>query len=186
MDYFTSDWHLGHSAIIRLAQRPFATVEDMNSYIEYMALKGKKKGDSIYFIGDMGNDKKVIEHVLSEIKRRKIQFYWILGNHDNKLPLTRYRKYCADIQYARTIKRYHVKTYLHHFPCTTWDGSFRNSYHLYGHVHNGSHELERMGQKMTGKALNVNLEFHDYEMWTWNEIVSFMATREDNWDIIEF
>jgi hypothetical protein len=37
---------------------------------------------------------------------------------------------------------------------------------------------------MTGKALNVNLEFHEYEMWTWDEIVSFMATREDNWDII--
>lgn len=184
MDYFSSDWHLGHSAIIGLGKRPFANVDDMNQHIKHQVLSGKRRGDSIYFLGDMGTDKLFIEALLEKLRKSHVQFHWILGNHDNTLPLSRYKDMVTWMGQAKTIKRDHVKTYLHHFPCMTWDSSFLNSQHLYGHIHNGSAELERMGQKMEGKALNVNLEFHNYRLWTWDEIETYMKTRGDNWDMI--
>ena len=40
-------------------------------------------------------------------------------------------------------------------------------------------------RRWKGKALNVNLEFHNYRMWTWDEINEYMKTRGgDNWDMI--
>lgn len=185
MDYFSSDWHIGHEAVIRLGSRPFANIQEMNQYIEHMALSGKKKGDAIYFLGDLGNDKQAIGALLENIKKHKIAFHWILGNHDGKLPLTTYLPLCTSIQQARTIKREHVVMYLHHTPCLTWDGSFRNSYHLYGHVHEGSAELVGVQERMGGKSLNVNIEFNGYEMWILPEVFAYMESRPSNWDVIE-
>jgi len=185
MDYFTSDWHIGHRCIIGLSKRPFKDVAEMNAYISDMVLNTAHRGDSIYFMGDIGVDKDAILALLQRIHRAKIEFHWILGNHDDALPLTTYAPYCASIGQARTLHRKEGHIYLHHFPCVVWNNSFRNSYHLYGHVHAGSAEVDRMGQKMGGKSLNVNLEFHDYRMWTMDEVKAYMANQPDNWDIIK-
>ena len=182
MDYFSSDWHLGHRHIITMGKRPFTTVEEMDEYIEQMVFDTCKRNDAIYFLGDLSFNTTLAEQFLQKIQKRKIQFHWILGNHDEKLPINRLQQYCASVSARRVIKR--EKTYIHlcHFPQLIWTGSFRNSFHLYGHVHKGSFELNELKRRAEGKCLCVNLEFHNQKMLTLHDIFDYMETREDNWD----
>ena len=81
MIWWTADLHLGHKAIIKMQNRPFADVEEMNETIiaNYNARVGKN--DKVYILGD-------ITHHLTEEEARKIikrlngVKHLIIGNHD--------------------------------------------------------------------------------------------------------
>lgn len=80
MNFFTSDWHLGHKNIIRFCQRPFDDVDHMN----WMLIKNTNKlcgpNDDLYFLGDacMGS----IDFSLSLISSINCRVHLIPGNHD--------------------------------------------------------------------------------------------------------
>jgi len=50
--WFTADFHLGHTIIIRYCSRPFATVEDMDQAIVERLNASVKPNDVLYFLGD--------------------------------------------------------------------------------------------------------------------------------------
>ena len=52
--YVTSDWHIGHKAVIEFSNRPFKSVEDMHRVLinNYNSTVGTH--DICYFLGDMG------------------------------------------------------------------------------------------------------------------------------------
>jgi calcineurin-like phosphoesterase family protein len=52
MDWFSSDWHLGHENIIRICDRPFSSVEEMDKTIMGNMLSVMKRKDTLYFLGD--------------------------------------------------------------------------------------------------------------------------------------
>ena len=64
MIYFTSDLHFGHSNIIKLCNRPFATVEEMDRALMEGWNKKVKKCDTVYIIGDIIWDKKLVEYYI--------------------------------------------------------------------------------------------------------------------------
>lgn len=182
MDYFTSDWHLGHRNIVTLSKRPFKSVDEMDKYIEDMVLSTAKKGDNIYFLGDIAFGKDPAIKLLEKIKKAGIYFYWILGNHDKHFDLKEFAPYCHTISEHKIISRNDKRIHMYHFPLAVWDKSYHNSFHLYGHIHKSSFELKGIDEVMQGKTLNANLEFHDYKMWSLPEVFDYMETRPDNWD----
>ena len=143
-----------------------------------------QKRSLFIFLGDLSFNKYKSEEILQKIYHKKIHFHWILGNHDEKLPIEKLQIYCDSVSARRVIKRDGVRIHLTHFPQTIWTNSYRNSFHLYGHVHRGSFELDELNKKMDGKSLCVNLEFHDFKMWTLQDIFEYMKQRNDNWDYI--
>ncbi len=184
MDFFSSDWHLNHKNIMEAAKRPFESVDAMNEQIINSVYSFAKAGDFIYFIGDLTFNSELAEKILASLKKRKINFVWILGNHDKKLNLNKLEPYCHEICEQKTIKRNHIKINMSHFPQLTWDGSFYNSFHLYGHIHNNSPELMEVEKRMIGKTLNVNVEFNDYRMYNLHDIFRIMDGKPDNWDYL--
>jgi len=182
MDWFTSDWHLAHKNTLKFSNRPYNTVEEMDAGIINHALSTLKRGDNLFYLGDLTFSQEVAEDVLYRIKKKKVNIFWILGNHDMKLNFKGLEKYCNEITLGKVIKREKTKIHLSHFPHMCWDNSFRNSFHLYGHVHISSPEYEELEKRMTGKSLNVNLEFHNMKMWSLHEIFDYMSNRPDNWD----
>jgi calcineurin-like phosphoesterase family protein len=182
MDYFTSDWHLGHRAIIEISSRPFKNVEEMEESILNNSIRKMKKGDNLYFLGDLSFDTSTSERVLEEINKRKINFFWILGNHDIKRFKKEYETKFVRVHGSLIIKRDKKIIHMNHFPLIAWEKSFRNSFHLYGHIHDFSKEKDELEKRIGGKSLNVNVEMNDYKPYSLNDIFDIMEIKEDNWD----
>ncbi|CAH8770788.1 metallophosphoesterase family protein [Paenibacillus dendritiformis] len=103
-------------------------IQNWNSYVtDY---------DDIYILGDFlfGGTGEDANKVLRRLKGKK---YLIRGNHD---------KFLHDPEFDSTafewVKDYYVLHYnklkfiLFHYPILEWEGYFKDTIHLYGHVHN--------------------------------------------------
>lgn len=94
--------------------------------------------DFVYILGDISwHDSDKTSEIFKQLNGTKIL---IKGNHDNIKQDTELSKCFADIQdYAELYLNKKEKVVMSHYPMPFWNGQFRNSIHLYGHVHN-SHQ----------------------------------------------
>lgn len=184
MDYFSSDWHIGHRNILTLSKRPFESMEEMRDQILQNMTSIMKKGDTLYFLGDLAFSQADAEYVLDYFKARRIAFVWVLGNHDSscnpKKLVGKCQKIVDTLVYKNKAKG--IRIHLSHFPLRVWSASFHNSFHLYGHVHMFSPELAFLEDQPYGKSLNVNLEFNNYGPYSLEDIVTIMEGKPDNAD----
>ena len=132
--YYVADMHLGHENIIRLCNRPFKNADEMDEVLinNYNSIVTDE--DDVYFIGDFSFKGKDPVFYLKKLKGKK---HLIVGNHDGavmKNPAA--RKMFASIDYYKEILDEKRQVILFHYPIAEWNGYFRNSYHIYGHIHN--------------------------------------------------
>lgn len=150
--YITSDLHLGHSNIIKMCNRPFESVEEMDKTIIENWNKVVKDEDLVYVIGDFCFKGNNAEHYLNQLNGSIIL---IKGNHDKYIKHEKILK----------IKDYYELNYngekyvMSHYPIISWNGMYRDSVLFYGHIHSTGKEFEKV--KNTN-AYNVNCEFWDY------------------------
>lgn len=64
MIFYTSDLHFCHSNIIKLCNRPFNNVDEMNSVLVSKWNERVNKNDIVYILGDIGYPKNNIERFL--------------------------------------------------------------------------------------------------------------------------
>lgn len=83
MIYFTSDWHLFHKNVIRLCDRPYATLDVMHHDLIHQVLKVLKPRDTLVFVGDttFGNTTNT-KQVLEPLRDAGIRLVCVRGNHD--------------------------------------------------------------------------------------------------------
>ena len=178
--WFSSDWHLSHKALMKAYRPNFYSIEEMNEYIISHFYEKVKKGDQIYFLGDLSWDRQVAYEFLRN-KPNNIHFHFIWGNHDKKIVQESFlKKYCASIDWIKDIKIENQKISLCHYMMNSWNCSHWNAWHIHGHHHNALHLLEDFG-----KSINVCIDHHNYEILNYEEIKEFMQNREDNWDLIK-
>ena len=80
MVYFTSDLHLGHENVIKLCNRPFDSIEEMDAALIRNWNRKVTNGDTVYVLGDLiYKSKKPPEEYLRQLKGKK---HLIVGNHD--------------------------------------------------------------------------------------------------------
>jgi calcineurin-like phosphoesterase family protein len=80
MIHFTSDTHFGHTRIIELCNRPFATVEEMNAVLIDNWNSVVSDGDIVWHMGDavMGSFAENVK-ILGQLNG---QIHLVPGNHD--------------------------------------------------------------------------------------------------------
>lgn len=128
--YFTSDTHFGHANIIRLCDRPFANVDEMNEVLAQRWNAVVRPNDDIWHLGDFaykGDDPSVY---FNRLNGRK---HFLMGNHDDKK--TRRLGWQGVGEYAE-IKHNHRGVVLCHYPFAEWNGFYRGALHFHGHQHN--------------------------------------------------
>jgi len=174
MIYFTADTHFRHGNIIKYCERPFNDVDEMDKEMIGRWNSLVTKNDDIYILGDFmykGNAKEANE-ILSKLNGRK---YLIKGNHEKYLNKEDFKSEAFE-----WIKDYHVlniegtKIILFHYPMLSWDGSYHDSIHLYGHVHNSGIQHPDYGEKLKllgPRAINVGVDVNDFYPVSLQEIL---------------
>ena len=159
MIYFTSDLHLGHKNVIAMCSRPFENADCMDDVLINNWDSLINEDDEVYVLGDitLARGWKTATCYLKQLKGKK---YLIKGNHD---------KYLYDLKFDRRqfelITPYHEidfnghKLILCHYPLADWNGKFRGSIHLHGHIHSPHWSTL---QEIMGRIFDVGVDANNY------------------------
>jgi len=134
MVYFISDLHLGHKNIMRLCNRPFNSVEEMDEVLIDNWNRKIHRNDTVYIMGDlMFRNELPAEYYLDRLKGQKHLF---IGNHDAKwMKTVDLDKYFQSVSMMGTFSDGQRKITGCHYPMMTWPGIGRNGYMVFGHIH---------------------------------------------------
>ncbi len=148
--WFTADYHMGHSNIIGLCERPFAAVEEMENRIIQWHNELVGPRDTVYDLGDFAfrcSPEHAVE-CLEKLNGRRVMLW---GNHDKPLRQAWRRgmlkslvatgrvTFIGDsdpgLQTALQVSNDGQRIVLAHYAQRTWAGAFRGTWHLFGHSH---------------------------------------------------
>ena len=167
MIYYISDTHFGHSNVIKMSNRPFSNVEEMNNQLIKNWNNIITNNDIVYFLGDFSflNKEKSIQ-ILEQLKGKK---YFIKGNHDktNWLNIIKALGLIIDWFDYKEISDKGRKVILCHYPLCSWNSQYRGSYHLYGHTHN----KVLLNDEFQKNRFNVCVENIGYNPITLDELI---------------
>ena len=172
--FFTADHHFGHKNIIKFANRPFASVEEMNETM--IELWNKKVGpnDEVYHLGDVG--------LCSQGKLRKIlerlngKIYLIRGNHEKSAEACHSHFEWIKDYYELVVEdpeheRGQQLIVLMHYAMRVWNVSHWGSYMLYGHSHG------ELPDDPNARSIDVGVDCHDFAPISYAEVKALMAKK---------
>lgn len=178
MIYFSSDWHLGHSNILKYDNRPFKTIDEMDNAIILNATSILGKGDTLYYIGDFcfTKDNNTAEGHMKALALTGADLIFIRGNHDNKIIRKLYSKYGIYLGEQFMISCYDQDIVLNHYAMRVWNKSHNGSWHLYGHSHD-TLEYEAWGKSMDVGVQSAYRIKGEYTLFSFEDIKSILSTR---------
>ena len=134
MNYYISDLHLCHAAIIRFDQRPFDGLTEMEDEIVKRWNDRVTAKDTVYILGDFcWTTASEWIRILGRLKGRKVL---IRGNHDPRKIGGQLAKMFDDIKDYKEIVDDGRVVCMSHFPMLFYRHSQNeNTYMLCGHVH---------------------------------------------------
>lgn len=185
MNYYIADLHLGHANVIKFDNRPFASIDKMESEIIRRWNDRVAPQDTVYILGDFSLKTSSEWHpVLEKLKGCKVL---IRGNHDPKRIDGKLAKMFDDIKDYKEISDNGRRVCMCHFPILLYNHSYNpNSYMLCGHVHNTKENewLEKWRSELRkqrvhditgnhGNIINVGcmMPYVDYTPRTLNELI---------------
>lgn len=175
--YFTSDWHLNHFNIIKYTNRPFKTLEEMNSTIIKNFNEKVKKDDLVFFVGDFifrsGSKRGEGElgkpdNFLVQLNCKNIVF--IEGNHDGNNSLKTPIQKLIIKHGGKRICLVHNP----HFADTNYD------FNIVGHVHDKWKFQRIKKEESFTDCCNVSIEQWNYKPVDINEILQAYAEWKKN------
>lgn len=172
MIYYTSDEHFFHEHSINLCNRKYRTVEEMNTDIINKWNAKVQPDDDVYILGDMFFRYTNIQQVKDILKSLNGKKHLIKGNHDKFLNQIRWQDYFESFDLYKEIDDQGRMVVLFHYPIEEWNGYYRNSYMLYGHVHENMYDIKHHPRKF-----NVGVDVNDFEPKTLNELISCNNTK---------
>lgn len=177
---YISDLHFSHKNIIKYDNRPYFTVSEMNKDLIEKWNNKVKDDDIVYILGDISWD--TVENTIYIFQQLKGNKVLIKGNHDtNKLCRALREEHLIESSYDYLEINDNGKfIIMSHYFIPFWNGQFRSSIHLYGHVHN-THQWNiaeswlkeaRALQDIPMNAFNVGcmMPWMEYEPKTLGEI----------------
>lgn len=169
MIYHTADHHFGHKNIIKYCDRPFTSVDQMNSFMIDEWNKDATDEDIIIHHGDFcfKYTKEETKELLSSLKGKK---FLIMGNHDKRGTKRQSELFWEDVGFDRVFRDSIVmdkKFYLTHRPSYE-----KGLITIHGHTHDklaSAFELEYF--------VSVCVEKNEYRMVP-HDIIMTMLKRQ--------
>ena len=181
MMYFTADLHLGHSNIIGACERPFDTVERMNAALIANINERVGARDSLYVLGDFSYRTTVEEASRLRRRIRCENVHLVRGNHDKHWADTPHADAFASEQDYLEIKAGYAqghKLVMSHYPMLSWNGRWRASIMLHGHIHSRGAAYNERNRAAGILRYDVGVDANGYRPVSRDEILSFFAGVE--------
>lgn len=172
--WLTADTHFNHGNIIKHANRPFSSIEEMNETMVERWNSRVKKGDLVYHLGDFAwGDAYIYARYKSYLNG---QIFLIKGNHDYSNVLNKLDGVFIDVREIYKIKHNKEHMVCCHYPMYHWDRSHFNSFHCHGHSH-GSLVGE---YDETGKILDVGVDTNNFYPYHIDEVIGRLRSKPNN------
>ena len=163
--FFTADTHFSHAAAIDMCNRPFKSADQMNSALVAAWNQTVGPRDIVWHLGDFSFGP--VEDGEKIFRKLNGQKHLIRGNHDKR---TVDDWAWASVSDQKMIKVGDQKVFLCHYPMLEWPGFFRETVHLYGHVHGN--------RTVPGRACDVGVDVWGYRPVTLDEIMPRLERSE--------
>ena len=178
MKYYISDLHFGHENIIRLCNRPFSSVREMDKALIDNWNSVVKPNDEVYILGDIVF--RSANNPIDYFKQLNGKKYLITGNHDNPKP--EWYSYFEKIKPDYFVVDNGRKIKMYHYPVVEWDGYFRGTISLYGHTHNNTTNPAYKIMRDIPNAYNVGADILGFTPRTLDQVIEcnkkFNATHK--------
>jgi calcineurin-like phosphoesterase family protein len=159
MIWFTGCTHFGHANIMHLANRPFASAEEMDATLISNWNAVVKTGDTVYHLGDFGWHARDNNAILGCLNGEVIRLH---GNHDPE-------DWGKDYLERRCDGR---RIVMCHYPIEEWNGWWKGNLHLHCHTH--SPDL------VSGvRRFNVGVDANDFRPVSLDELLAHPNARAD-------
>jgi calcineurin-like phosphoesterase family protein len=129
--FFTSDTHFGDSRVLRIDQRPFASIAEHDASLIVRWNRHVGPGDIVWHLGDFARGKAA--HVAELLGLLNGTKHLIIGNNDG--PDTLRCSLWASVQHYAELALDGKLLILCHYPFRTWNHMGRRSLNLHGHSH---------------------------------------------------
>ena len=168
MIYFISDTHFGHENVIRMCERPFKTIEEMNTALIENWNRRVKGNDTVYILGDLFFRCADPEPILRQLKGRK---HLIVGNHDGSwMQRVSVEDYFTGVSTLLETTDGHRGLTLCHYPLLSWRHQ-RQSYMIHGHIH-GNTDMDFWPLLCArDRVLNAGVDVNGFQPVTFDELM---------------
>lgn len=173
MNWYTSDTHFGHKAVIQYCDRPFSSVEEMDAEMIRRWNAIVDDGDTIFHLGDFAFCGAVrTAEILSQLKGQKIL---VRGNHDHWKPV-KYKRLgffeVYDLQVNPNFMMSHYPYKGEEFDDRKFEKQLVDTgdWLLHGHVHRGWKTKKRM--------INVGVDVWSFAPVSEQEVKNIMEEFE--------
>jgi calcineurin-like phosphoesterase family protein len=177
MKYFTSDLHFFDADIISLADRPYASPDQMNEDLISRFLARTRDADEIFILGDIFGGRPpedvytAAERAMGRLGIKDRAFHLMRGNHDH-LTDDEYRKigFRTVMEKFAFIELDGMRVMISHDPCMVQP---RGTFALCGHVH--TLFSENWQPERNTFTINMSVEVRNYEPVSEAEILRIAA-----------
>lgn len=178
MFYYIADTHFGHENILKMCNRPFNSIEEMNETLINAWNDRVTGNDTVFILGDMFFRCQNPEVILKQLKGKK---RLIIGNHDaswmNKVDLTRY---FVSVDHYLEISDGERGITLMHYPLLAWKHKLR-TYMIHGHIHNDTSTDYFPLIVNRDRVLNAGVDINGFRPVTFDELVRNNRDFKGQW-----
>jgi calcineurin-like phosphoesterase family protein len=171
-----SDTHFSHENILKITNRPFSSIAEMNEVILDNIHKCVTKQDQFIFVGDWSWDFNFGVKAWNSINAGLKCF--VRGNHDDLLDRDDIINMESILDVNRKIEPKAIFTVCH-YPMVSWNKSHYGTFQVHGHHHN-----QIIAERFPGKRVNVAVENTNYMPIELEEVLAIVKTLPDNWDMV--
>lgn len=173
--FFTGCTHFDHANILKLANRPFASVEEMNEALVERWNAKVRPTDTVFHLGDVswGGMSKWVPRLYG----RKVL---IRGNHDPQVDdIPRYMGF-DQVHHYQEIGAAGTRFVLFHYPIDDWNGRWKGHIHLHCHTHSDQFRnpnmppetAERFPPDIKCNRFNIGVDACDFAPVSIHEIIN--------------
>ena len=178
MFYYIADTHFGHENILKMCNRPFESIEEMDEAMISAWNERVSGNDTVFILGDMFFRCADPESVLQRLRGKK---RLIVGNHDSSwMDRVDMKRYFLSVDNFLEISDGSRGITLCHYPLLTWKHKLR-TFMIHGHIHNDTVSDFFPLIAARERLLNAGADINGFRPVTFDELVFNNESFKSRW-----